>query len=141
MASKSDFTEQEWETLRRGVTGAGMYVSLADRSFFDTFKEAGALAKHLKQAHGSSQSPLIRELSESGGMGFGVTSSPDEIENGTLDALKAGLATLNQRAPDEAEAYRQFVLGVARSVAEAAKGVGAPESDALTKIEAALGGA
>ena len=50
MAKKSDFTEQEWESMQKGVTGAGLLVSLSDRSFFDTFKEAGVLGKHLAQA-------------------------------------------------------------------------------------------
>ena len=45
MAGKSDFTEQEWESLRKGVSGAGLLVSLSDRDFTDTFGEAGALAK------------------------------------------------------------------------------------------------
>ena len=47
MATKSDFTEQEWDQLRKGATGAGFLVSVSDRSFFDSFKEAGSLAKHL----------------------------------------------------------------------------------------------
>ena len=47
MAQKSDFTEQEWDQLRKGATGAGLLVSVSDRSFFDSFKEAGSLAKHL----------------------------------------------------------------------------------------------
>ena len=47
MAKKSDLTEQEWESLHKGVLGAGLLVSLSDRSFFDSFKEAGALAKHV----------------------------------------------------------------------------------------------
>ena len=45
MAKKEDFTEQEWESLQKGVVGAGLLVSLSDRSFFDTFKEAGALGR------------------------------------------------------------------------------------------------
>ena len=47
MAKKSDFTEEEWDQLRKGATGAGLLVSASDRSFFDSFKEAGSLAKHL----------------------------------------------------------------------------------------------
>ena len=35
MAKKADFTEQEWESLQKGVVGAGLLVSLSDRSFFD----------------------------------------------------------------------------------------------------------
>ena len=47
MATKADFTESEWEALRKGVSGSGMLVSLSDRDFTDTFGEAGALGKYL----------------------------------------------------------------------------------------------
>ena len=50
MAGTADFTTEEWETLRKGATGAGLLVSLSDRSFFDTFNEAVALAKHIVEA-------------------------------------------------------------------------------------------
>ena len=140
MASKADFTEQEWEQLRKGVTGAGLYVSLADRSFFDTFKEAGAMAKHLGEARRGSDSQLIKELAETKGTGFGLTAKPDEVESGTLDSLRSSVATLEQKAPDEAEAYRSFVVKVAKSVSEAAGGGDETESEAIGKIEAALKG-
>ena len=87
MAQKTDFTEQEWEQLRKGATGAGMLVAVSDRSFFDSFKEAGSLAKHLAEGR-SGSSELIRELSSERGTGFGLTSSPQEIESGTLEALR-----------------------------------------------------
>ena len=138
MAGKADFTEQEWETMQKGVTGAGMLVSVADRSFFDTFKEVGALAKHLSEARSKSSSPLVRELAEVRGTGFGLTTSPQEVEAETLEALRSAMSTLEGKAPDEAQAYRDFVLDVAQSVAEAAKDVGATESGALDKINAAL---
>ena len=60
MAGKADFTEQEWETLQKGVTGAAFLVSLADRGFIDTFKEVSTLGKYLSQAREKSASPLIR---------------------------------------------------------------------------------
>ena len=141
MASKADFTEQEWESLHKGVTGAGLLVSLSDRSFFDSFKEAGALAKHLVGARSNSSSQLVRELAETGGMGFGVTSSPGEVESETLEALRTSLATLEAKAPDEVEAYRTFVVDVARSVARAAGGGDEPETAALGRIRSALGAA
>ena len=50
MAAKTDFTAEEWDALQKGVTGAGMLVSLADPGFFDNFKEVGALTKHLSEA-------------------------------------------------------------------------------------------
>ena len=47
MATKADFTEDEWKTMQKGVTGAGMLVSVSDRDFTDSFGEASALAKYL----------------------------------------------------------------------------------------------
>ena len=47
MAQKSDFSEAEWDQLHKGAAGAGLRPAVSDRSFFDSFKEAGALAKHL----------------------------------------------------------------------------------------------
>ena len=140
MGLKDQFTEEEWEALERGVTGAGTLVSLSDRRFFDTFKEAGALARHLRDAREKSQSELVRELAhEAKGTGFGFTASADEVERGTTESLSKAQAALAAKAPAELDAYRAFVLEVARSVAEAAKGVGANETEALTKVEQALG--
>jgi hypothetical protein len=141
MAGRADFTDEEWDALQKGAMGAGLLVSVSDRSFFDTFKEAGALAKHLAGARQQSESALVRELAESRGTGFGLTSSPQEIEAATLDALTSAMATLRAKAPEEADAYRQFVLDVAESVAGAAGGGEAAESGALEKIRSALAGA
>jgi hypothetical protein len=141
MATKTDFTEQEWETLQKGVTGAGLLVSLADRGFFESFKEAGAIAKHLSQAHEQSDSALIRDLAAIRHTGFGFTSSGDKVEAETVDALHSAVAILKQKAPDELDAYRALVLDVSRSVAEAAGG-GADEAEtgALATVKAALDG-
>ena len=89
MASKADFSEQEWDQLRKGATGAGMLVAVSDRSFLDSFKEAGSLAKHLA-SNRSADSELIRELSSERGTGFGLTASPQEIESETLEVSAVG---------------------------------------------------
>ena len=116
MAQKSDFTEQEWEQLRKGATGAGLLVSASDRSFFDSFKEAGSLAKHLAEGR-SHRSELVRELASEKGSGFGVRSSPEELESGTVEALRGAVGTLEAKAPEEVEAYRAFVLELAEAAA------------------------
>jgi hypothetical protein len=139
MAKKSDFTEQEWESLQKGVLGAGLLVSLSDRSFFDTFKEAGALGKHVAAAKQNQTSELVRELADVRGAGFGLTSSPDKVERETLEALGSARATLEAKAPEELEPYRQFVVEVAQSVASAAGGGEAAESGAIEKVRSVIG--
>ena len=139
MAKKADFTEQEWEALQKGVVGSGLLVSLSDRSFFDTFKEAGALGKHVAQAKQNNSSELVRELADVRGTGFGLTSSPEKVEQETLQALQSAKATLETKAPDELDAYRQFVVEVAQSVSDAAGGGEAAESGAVEKVRSAVG--
>jgi uncharacterized heparinase superfamily protein len=138
MTKKADFTEQEWESLQKGVVGAGLLVSLSDRSFFDTFKEAGALGKHMAQAKQSSSSDLIRELADVHGTGFGLTSWPDTVERETVSALQTAKKTLETKAPGELDSYRQFVVDVAQSVAAAATGGDSAEHDAIEKVRSAV---
>jgi hypothetical protein len=137
MATKSDFTDQEWEALQKGVVGAGLLVSLSDRGFFDTFKEAGALGKYLATAK-QSQSELIRELGNVHGTGFGLTSSPEKVEQETVSALHTAKGALEAKAPEDLQPYRDLVVEVAQSVAQAAPGGEAAESGAIQKVRSAV---
>jgi hypothetical protein len=138
MAVKADFTEAEWQTLAKGVTGAGMLVATADANFFDSFKEAGALAGHLGEARQKSTSLLVRDLAATRASGFGIGTSPQELETSTLTALRSAVETLQAKAPDEIPAYREFVVGVAESVANSVSGVVPSENAAIDKIKGAL---
>jgi hypothetical protein len=140
MATKADFTEDEWKLLQRGVTGAGTLVSVSHRDFTDSFGEASALAKYLAAQHQSGSSELIREIAHARGTGFGMTASPQEVEAGTLEALRNSLATLGAKAPEEVDAYRELVLGTANHVAGAKGGVTDDETAAIAKVEEALAG-
>ena len=139
MATRTDFTDEEWKAMQEGITGAGMFVALVDRGFFDSFKEANALAHHLREAHEHSDSVLVRDLATGHDRPFGVTSSPEEIEQGTVATLGQAIAVLEAKSPEDLPAYKQVVLEVAQSVAEAAKGVSPQENQALDRIRAALG--
>ena len=139
MATKADFTDEEWKAMQEGITGAGMYVATVDRGFFDSFKEASALAHHLREAHEHNDSVLIRDLATGHEKPFGMTASPEEIEHGTTATLQQAVAILEAKSPEDLAAYKQLVLEVAQSVAEAAKGVSEQENQALDHIRAALG--
>ena len=141
MATRADFSEDEWKTMQKGVTGAGMLVSIADRDFTDSFGEASALAKYLATQREQAESQFIRELANTRGTGFGMTDSPQEVEAETLEALRSAVATLAAKAPDEVDAYRELVVGAASVVAESKSGVEPGETAAIDKIREALGAA
>ena len=139
MATKADFTEQEWDALERGPSGAGLYVAMSERGFFDSFKEANALAKHLADAHAHNDSALVREIAKSHDRPFGVTDSTEEVADAVDATLTAAVAALSTKAPEDLPAYRRLVVDVAQSVAEAAKGVGGKEAEALERVKSAVG--
>lgn len=138
MAGKADFTEEEWNDLQQGVTGAGLLVSSAHRDFTDSFGEASTLAKQLA-AHRDSESQLVRELSTTRGTGFGLVASPNEVVEGTINALGSAVAVLGAKAPEELPAYRRLVLDLANAVADAKGGTKEEETAAIERISAALG--
>ncbi len=139
MIGKTDFTKEEWETLQRGVTGTGMFVSVAEPGVMDSFSESSALAKYLQGQRVAGATKLVRELSSATGSGFGLTTNPTELRDGTLDALESAVTILKAKAPDELDPYRQLVIGAAKAVAEAKKGVSQNEDLAITAIRKALG--
>jgi septum formation inhibitor-activating ATPase MinD len=141
MATKEDFSDEEWTEMQKGVTGAGALVYLGDRDFTDSFGEASALAKYLASQRQANESSFIQELANTHRTGFGLTDSPEEVEAGTQGALRSTLETLAARAPEELDAYRQLVVGVMDAVAEAKGGVRPAESAVVDRIKETLSGA
>lgn len=139
MATKADFTEDEWKALQKGATGAGMLASLSDRDLTDSFGEASALAKYLAGQQQSNASTLMREVAGIRGTGFGLFDSAQEVETETLAALQVSIAALTAKAPDEISAYHELVVGAANHVADAKGGVTDKESAAIAKLGAAFG--
>ena len=142
MATKADFTEEEWQTLEKGVTGSGMLVSISDRDFTDSFGEAGAMAKYLGGQQVAASSELLRELAKPHGTGFGLTASPEKVRDETMAALRSAVGTLQAKAPDDLDGYRTLVLGLAQAVADAkGGGASAVETQVIDGIRSALGDA
>jgi hypothetical protein len=139
MATQADFDEQEWAAIQRGLTGAALLVSLADRDFTDSFGEAKALAKYVGEQRNTSDSALVRDIAAVHKSGFGFGTNPQELESGTLEALRAARAAIGAKAPEEVQPYRDLVLGAAQHVADA-KGGGTSEAEsaAIAKITEAL---
>lgn len=138
MATKNDFTDQEWRALVKGLVGAGMLVSLSDRDLSDSFGEASALGKYLAGQQVAAASQLIREISTRPGNPFGFTASMDKVRTETMDSLRVAVAALTAKAPDDLSPYRDVVLGVAHAVAAAKSGESAVETEMIEQIRQVL---
>jgi hypothetical protein len=139
MATRADFSDEEWATLQKGITGSGLLVSLSDRDFTDTFGEASAIGKYLAGQQVAASSDLIRELAKARGTGFGITASPDKVRAETMEALRASIALLRTKSPGDVEGYRALVLGLDAAVAEAKGGTKPVETAMIDEIRGALG--
>ena len=144
MTSKADFTDEEWTSVLQGPPTAGMMVVTAQKG--GLFRETLALAKAYGEArkeHG--QSELLDEIiAAKPSFDRGGSHSPEELRATGLEHLRATVALLEQKAtPDEADAYRRFVVDLAGRVANAHRedgvNVSPAEQAALDEIQAALG--
>ncbi len=137
MAGKADFTEDEWKTLSKGVTGTGMLVSLAHKDFTDSFGEATALAKEManQHTHNRASSCASWEAPEAR-----ASASPHRPRRPRRDDRGADrrVSLLKTKAPDELEAYRAFVLDIGQTVAAAKGGVVPAETEVIEKVKLAL---
>lgn len=141
MAVKSDFTPEEWQGLEFAMIDTMQFMGMVDPGFWASFKEAGAAAKFIANRANSSPSTLVRDLAHDIHMKRDetVVANPTNIEAPTLERIKAAVAALAEKAPDELPAFRDLISGVARSSAEASDGVSGNETEALAKIDEALG--
>lgn len=141
MANKSDFTEDEWQILRWAVSDTILYVSIADRGFWETFKETTAAAKFVANAKATSESALIRDLAGDlkAGRDKEATEDLDEVAEEVAERISEATALVAAKAADELEAFKAFILGLAAATAESSKGVAESETGAIAVITAALG--
>src|SRR6478672_4591856 len=119
MTGKADFTDDEWHLVVQGPPTAGMIVVTAQRG--GTFRETFSIAKsyaEARQHHG--ESALLDEIvSARPELDRTRYHSPEELREHGLQHLRDAVALLESKAAGEVEAYRSFVLGLARTVAGA----------------------
>ncbi|MDR3686240.1 MAG: hypothetical protein P4L93_04700 [Coriobacteriia bacterium] len=139
MATKTDFTPDQWEALAFAVTDTMMFVTMANGThFWESMSETTAAARYLLEQAKTSASTLVRDLAVDAGRHRDKTIKSDDIEPVTMDRVAAAFAIIREVAPDEAEAFKALVLGVADAAAEAKNGIDDAESNAIDKVKSAL---
>src|SRR6478609_5767678 len=146
MTGKSDFTEQEWETVLQGPPAAGTIVATSSKG--GTFKESFAIAKsytEARQEHGASEL-LDAIVSSKPKVDRHLGHSLEEVKSNGLQHVRDAVAVLEAKAtPEEVDDYRRFVLTLSDKVANAHRedgvAVSGLEQGAIADITEALGGA
>jgi hypothetical protein len=135
MATKADFTPDEWKLLLQSPLVAGVAISAADpRGLIGMMKESMASARAVLQAIADPNADALvkavaGEFETSEGRGLaenGVKAvisgarAPADIVSKALDGLKAVAALLDAKGGPDAAPFKTWLAGVAKSVAEAA---------------------
>ena len=121
MATKADFNAEEWSTIVEGPLLAGMRVVAAGRG--GTIRESLAIGKvytEARQGHGDSELLDALVASPPGIDPQGVKDAGD-LASASSDRLREAIRLLSEKAPDDVDAYKRFVLKVAQAAAEAHK--------------------
>jgi hypothetical protein len=151
MTAKADFNAEEWQTVVEVPMLAGVYTVAAGRG--GTIRETIAMGQVYAEVLQAQSGGLIDEVAASP-----PPFDPPRLQQGgsvaelTRAKLTEALRILGEKAtPEEVEAYKAFVLSVARAAAEAhkeggfigfgGKQVSPEEQAALDEIEQALAGA
>ena len=94
----------------------------------------------MAHAKADATSPLIHDLAGSIKMGRDkqVTHDLADMAGEVSKRVREASALVQQKSPADAEAFKAFILGVAKATAEAAHGVDAHEAAAIETLEAAL---
>ncbi len=161
MSSKTDYTDAEWDRLKRAPIVAGMAISLSDPGGpIEALKESKATVKTiLEAANGGGHGALAEDVSKSVIAQITAehkTPMGDFKPKGALagaeilDELRAVNALLTEKAaPEEADGFRNFIVEAAQRAANAAKEggfmgfhaerVSQGEADMLVKVGEAIG--
>lgn len=150
MTRKADFNAEEWAAVAEAPLLAGMRVAKAARG--GTIRESIAMGKVYTEARRSQgQSELLDDLvSSAPAVDPTGTATPAELERVSAERLREAIRILEDKAtPEEAEAYRRFVIDVAEAAARAHReggflGIGGEEISereqaALDEIRRTLG--
>jgi hypothetical protein len=133
MLTKNDFAASDWNTLRDTPYLVGLATLLAEPSGLGTIKESIALTMGIWENQ-ASEFPLIRDLTSRAEMQSAqnslrgrLSASQGERAKGVirdlaLEQARSSIAMLSGKAnPDEINAYRKFLYGLAEKVANASR--------------------
>jgi hypothetical protein len=142
MATKDDFSPEQWEAISDGPVYAGMMVITASKG--GTFRETFSMSKAWAEARQrQGQSELLDAVVAEKPKLDDKPGSAIELHNAGSQMLQQAVEAIEATSPDDLDAYRSFVTGLAERVAEAheehGEKVSSGERSVLDQIAQALG--
>lgn len=142
MATKDDFSPDEWEAISDGPVYAGMMTITASKG--GSFRETFSMSKtwvEARQRQGESE--LLDAIVAEKPKLEGKPGSAIELHNAGIRMLQQAVQAIEAKSPDELDPYRSFVTGLAERVAEAheehGEKISSGERSVLDDIAEALG--
>ena len=133
MVTKSDFSPEDWNTLRDTQYMVGFATLLAGSSGRATIKELIALSQGIIENQASSVA-LLRDLTATGELEAAQASvkqslggvqgkpSPESVRRRALEQVRSSMAILGKNgSKEETDAYRRMLYRIAEKVANAAR--------------------
>jgi hypothetical protein len=134
-ASKASFTPEEWDRILRGAMLAGMAVTAAEPSgVWGLIKESLAAGGALAEARADTDAnELVRAVAADLATAEGRTAAREGLQADLAGGEAAGIkpkaitelrqvaALLDAKAPEDAPAFKAWLLRIAERVAEASK--------------------
>ncbi|MDQ5832594.1 MAG: hypothetical protein M3550_05990 [Actinomycetota bacterium] len=119
MTAKAAFNAEEWSTLVEAPALVALRVIAAERG--GTLRESLSLGRAYVEARKGVEDELLGAIvSSAPQIDKGGLEDPEGLAERTDQGLSEALRLLEQKAtPEEAEAYRRFVLSVGDTVAHA----------------------
>jgi hypothetical protein len=135
MAIKASFAPEEWDQLLRSAVLAGMAVAAAAPSgVWGLIKESLAAGDALAEARADAgANALVRAVAADLATAEGQTTARDglradlggskasDAKGRTITELRQAAALLDAKAPEDAPAFKAWLLHIAQRVAEASK--------------------
>ena len=121
MTDKAAFNAEEWDKLLQAPALVALRVIAADRG--GTIRESLSLGRAYAEARGSEGDGLLKEIvSSAPHVDPQGLKDPAALESRSDESLREAIRILGEKGtPEEVDAYRQFVLKVADTIAHAHK--------------------
>ncbi|MEG9436705.1 hypothetical protein JAO29_11090 [Edaphobacter sp. HDX4] len=128
MSTKADFSADEWDLLRSSPLMAGLLVVSASPSGpVGLVQESAAAGKMILKEAASAETPLVKVLAEDMKTSMSIPKPPpgataEAVQQAATEILRRTSELLAEKAtPEEAAEMKQWLAGIAKATAEAAR--------------------